>query len=205
MEMNRKEHWEKVYNTKELNEVGWYQEEPKTSLDFVRKINPSKESKIIDVGGGAYFFVDYLLGMEFSDITVLDISATALETVKNRLAEKSQLVKWVAEDITSYQPKEKYMIWHDRAVFHFLTEEADIKKYVKLVTESIVKKGHFILGTFSVDGPKKCSGLEITQYSEESIRETFSASFNLFESMRIDHVTPSGIKQNFIFSHLIPK
>ena len=114
-------------------------------------------------------------------------------------------VKWIDKDIVKFKTKEKFDVWHDRAVFHFLTKEIDIQKYVELVSESVVEGGHFILGTFSVDGPKKCSGLEIVQYSEETVKKTFAEEFELIESFRVDHVTPSGSKQNFIFSHFMRK
>jgi len=205
MEMNRKEHWEKVYNSRELEKVGWYQKKPTTSLKFIEKINSRKDDKIIDVGGGAYFLVDNLLEMSYTDITVLDISKSALIRAQERLDGKAKFVKWIIEDITAFNPEQKYTIWHDRAVFHFLTERFDIQRYVELISKNVIKGGHFILGTFSVDGPKKCSGLDIMQYSEEKVKETFKDSFEFNESLRVDHFTPSGIKQNFLFSHFVHK
>ncbi len=201
--MNRKDHWEKVYNSKELDEVGWFQEKPVTSLKLIEKIAPPSDANIIDVGGGAYFLVDYLLDMSYTDITVLDISKTSLEKAKQRLLEKGNFVKWIEQDIVNFQPNKSFYIWHDRAVFHFLTNKEDIQKYVELVSNSIVKNGHFIIGTFSTDGPKKCSGLKIVQYSKESMLKTFGEYFILAESIRVDHMTPSGSKQNFIFCHFI--
>jgi SAM-dependent methyltransferase len=205
MGMNRKEHWEKVYKTKELSEVGWFQEKPVTSLKFIEKINPPRDAKIIDVGGGAFFLVDYLLEMSFTDLTVLDISKTSLEKAKQRLLEKRYLVKWIEQDVVNFQPTESFDIWHDRAAFHFLTNESDIRKYVQLISDSVVKNGHFIIGTFSVDGPKKCSSLDIVQYSEESMLKTFGDSFALDESLWVDHIAPSGSKQNYLFCHFIRK
>ncbi len=205
MEKNRKDHWEKVYKSKELDELGWYQEKPLPSLNLIEKISPQTDAKIIDVGGGAYFLVDYLLEMSFENLTVLDISETALEKAKLRLSGKAAKVEWVHQDIVRFQPTEKYDIWHDRAVFHFLTSKGDIAKYVTVVSASVVKNGHFIIGTFSVDGPTSCSGLNIVQYSKESMLDTFGQTFRLEECFRHDHVTPYGNKQNYIFCHFIRK
>jgi len=203
MEMNRKEHWEKVYNTKELSNVGWYQETPITSLNLIKKINPPEDASIIDIGGGAYFLVDNLLAMSYTNISVLDISKSALDKAKKRLGEKANIVNWINEDIVYFIPEDRYMVWHDRAVFHFLTNPNDIKAYVDLVSNKVVKNGHFILGTFSTEGPEKCSGLDIIQYSKESAEKTFGKFFTLNESFKIDHITPSGMKQNFLFCHFI--
>lgn len=203
--MRHKEHWENVYNTKEIDAVGWFQKKPETSLKLIEKASINLNSPIIDVGGGAYFLVDNLLERSFTDITVLDISQKAIQIAKKRLGEAATKVNWIVEDIVEFKPVQKYVLWHDRAVFHFLTNTEDVKRYVNLVSDSVVNGGHFILGTFSVDGPKKCSGLDIVQYSEQSIADLFSANFDIFESFRIDHFTPSDFKQNFLFSHLIRK
>ncbi len=143
--------------------------------------------------------------MSFTDITVLDVSKTSLEKAKQRLLEKGDFVKWVELDVANFQPDKSFDVWHDRAVFHFLTNKNDIQKYVELISNSLVKNGHFIIGAFSVDGPQKCSGLEIVQYSEESMLRTFGKYFVLDKSLRIDHVTPSGSKQNYLFFHFIRK
>ena len=201
MKASRKEHWEKIYNSKEMDDVGWYQQIPETSLYFVDKIKLPFDAKIIDIGGGAYFFVDHLLNLAYEDITVLDISEAALQKAKERLGDRADKVKWLVADITEFEPDEKYDLWHDRAVFHFLTEDIDTQKYIKVLSENIATNGHFVLGTFSVDGPKKCSGLDIVQYSKESVKSKFSPTFDVVESFRIDHTTPFGNKQNFLFSH----
>ncbi|MDF1549475.1 MAG: class I SAM-dependent methyltransferase [Bacteroidales bacterium] len=205
MSIERKEHWERLYNSVEIDKVGWYQEKPETSLYFFNKLELPKNANIIDVGGGAYFFVDYLLEAGYKNITVLDISETALQTTKNRLADKANMIKWIVNDITEFKPVENYYLWHDRAVFHFLTSEADRRKYVKSLSDSLLPNGHFILGTFSVDGPKKCSGLEICQYSETSVNKVFGDFFVQHETLRVDHITPSGAIQNFLYAHFIRK
>lgn len=203
--MGQKEHWENVYETKAFDTVGWYQEKPETSLNLINEANINPSLPIVDIGGGAYFLVDNLLEKSYSDITVLDISQNAIQIAKERLGDKASNVEWIVEDIVEFKPKKRFVLWHDRAVFHFLTNPEDIQKYVKLVSSSVVDGGHFILGTFSTDGPKKCSGLDIVQYSEQAVNDLFSASFDVVKSFRIDHFTPSNFKQNFLFSHLVKK
>lgn len=198
-EFNRKNHWENIYQTKSLDEVSWYQPKPETSLDFVEKLNLPKTAKVIDVGGGDSFFVDYLLEQGFQNITVLDISEAAIERAKNRLGEKATLVKWIVEDAAKFKPTEKYDFWHDRAAFHFLTDEEDIEKYVDTVSKYIENEGFLVVGTFSEDGPKKCSGIDIRQYSEHSLTKVFEKSFENIECFTIDHKTPFDTIQNFVF------
>jgi len=198
-EFDRKEHWENVYENKGIDEVSWYQPTPETSLNIIEELNLSKKSKIIDIGGGGSFLVDNLLELGYTDITVLDISEKAIDKVKNRLGEKSNLVNWIVSDIVSFKPNESYDVWHDRAVFHFLTNEFDIKMYKELVSNSINSNGNFILGTFSENGPEKCSGIEVTQYSEGSMREAFGNSFVTQECFNENHKTPFETIQKFTF------
>ncbi len=195
--MDRKNHWETVYNTKNPDEVSWTQEKPQTSLDFIHALGLDKTANIIDIGGGDSKLVDFLLEEGFENITVLDISAKALERAQSRLGEKAKKVKWVVSDITQFKPTEQYDLWHDRAAFHFLTEPEQISNYVKLTEKAV--KGNFILGTFSEQGPKKCSGLDITQYSEEKMETTFQNAFQKLECKTEDHTTPFGTNQNFVF------
>lgn len=197
--LNRKKHWENIYKTKNLDEVSWYQPKPETSLSFFEKYDISKSTNIIDVGGGDSFLVDNLLKLGYQNITVLDISENAIKKAKNRLGDKSKLVKWIVTDITDFIPTEKYDIWHDRALFHFLTDWKDIEHYKTISTESISKNGLLILGTFSDKGPKKCSGIAIKQYSEQELSSQFQANFNNLECFTIDHQTPFDTKQNFVF------
>lgn len=197
MESNRKNHWETVYETKQPNEVSWTQENPKTSIDFIRETHIEKSAKIIDIGGGDSKLVDFLLEEGYENITVLDISSTALERAKKRLGKNAEKVSWIASDITEFKPDTSYDIWHDRATFHFLTTGEQINKYVE-ITEKWVS-GFLIIGTFSNQGPKKCSGLEIKQYSETELEKQFSNSFKKLKCISEDHTTPFETKQNFTF------
>jgi SAM-dependent methyltransferase len=197
MDMNRKNHWEAVYETKQPNEVSWTQEKPETSLDFIREIHLEKSSKIIDIGGGDSKLVDFLLYEGYENITVLDISANALERAKKRLGKKSEKVNWIVSDISEFKPKTTYDIWHDRATFHFLTTEEQVEKYVEITGKWVT--GFLIIGTFSEIGPKKCSGLDIKQYSESELEKQFSNRFKKLKCSTEDHITPFETKQNFTF------
>jgi len=194
--LDRKNHWETVYNTKKPDEVSWTQEVPQISLDFINSLQLDKSASIIDVGGGDSKLVDYLLNEGFENVTVLDISGKALERAKKRLGDKAHKVKWVESDILKFNPQETYDVWHDRAAFHFLTEPEQIQTYVEL-TKKVVD-GHMILGTFSENGPKKCSGLDIKQYNEEAMEATFQ-NFEKIHCSTEDHKTPFNTTQNFIF------
>lgn len=156
-----------------------------------------KSSKIIDIGGGDSKLVDHLLNQGFENITVLDISEKALEKAKIRLGEKSKKVTWIISDILDFEPTETYDVWHDRAAFHFLTTEEEIEKYKSIVNKSVA--GFLIIGTFSENGPLKCSGLEISQYSQEKLTSTFEEKFDKIDSVLEDHQTPFGTTQNFLF------
>ena len=195
---NRKAHWETIYDTKALNEVSWYQPTPRTSLDFIQKY-AEKDDAIIDVGGGDSFLVDHLLDLDYTNISVLDISENAIERAKKRLGDKAQNVKWIVSDITEFEPKESYNIWHDRAVFHFLTDAKDIEKYQQIVAAALSPKGKKLIGTFSESGPKKCSGIEIKQYSENLLKQTFQRDFEPLECFFENHTTPFDTIQNFVF------
>ena len=197
MESNRKNHWETVYETKQPNEVSWTQENPKTSIDFIRETHIEKSAKIIDIGGGDSKLVDFLLEEGYENITVLDISSSALERAKKRLGKNAEKVSWIASDITEFKPDTSYDIWHDRATFHFLTTGEQINKYIE-ITEKWVS-GFLIIGTFSNQGPKKCSGLEIKQYSETELEKQFSNRFKKLKCISEDHTTPFETKQNFTF------
>lgn len=197
METDRKNHWETVYETKQPNEVSWTQENPKTSLDFIRETHLGKSAKIIDIGGGDSKLVDFLLEEGYENITVLDISSKALERAKKRLGKNAKKVNWIVSDITEFKPETKYDIWHDRATFHFLTTAEQVEKYVEITKKFV---GSFlIIGTFSDQGPKKCSGLDIKQYSEMEMENQFSNSFKKLKCIAEDHITPFETKQNFTF------
>lgn len=195
----RSQHWENIYTTKSLTEVSWYQPTPQTSIDLIKQCSKSKHDKIIDIGGGDSFLVDHLIELGYTDISVLDISEMAIQRAKNRLGEKAKLVKWIVSDIVNFKPQFSYDIWHDRAAFHFLTNENDIDVYKSLIGFSILKKGFLILGTFSNNGPLKCSGISIKQYNEQSLIELAQPNFKLEGSFTLDHETPFNTHQNFIF------
>lgn len=192
-----KPHWEIIYSSKEPHEVSWTQDVPKTSLDFIKSFNLSKEASIIDVGGGDSRFVDFLIDQSYTDITVLDISEKALERTRLRLGDKANGITWIVSDITEFVPDRNYSIWHDRATFHFLTTENQINKYLEIAGKSV--SGYIIIGTFSENGPEKCSGLEIKQYSESTISTRFKFAFEKIRCIREDHKTPFNTVQNFLF------
>ena len=198
MSQSIKTHWEKVYQTKSPNEVSWTQETPTTSLKLIQSFQLKTSAKIIDVGGGDSKLVDHLLERGFENITVLDISEKALEKAQKRLGSRAKQVKWIACDINNFKPEHSFDLWHDRAAFHFLTSEEQIKKYCSIATSSVNK--YLVVGAFSKDGPDKCSGLEIKQYDLATLSTAFSSGFKTIQSLTEDHTTPFKTKQNFIFS-----
>lgn len=200
MTVNFKSHWENVYQSKNENEVSWYQEVPSKSLDLINSLNLRKDSKIIDVGAGESRLVDNLLSLGFKNVTVLDISSKSIEKTKQRLGKKSKLVNWVVSDIVDFIPDKSFDLWHDRAAFHFLTDKISIKKYVDLVNNSVNSQGNLIVSTFSINGPLKCSGLQISQYNKNSISELFKEEFKLSYSETSVHQTPFNTNQEFIFN-----
>ncbi len=196
---NNKTHWENIYSTKELTDISWFQPVPETSLEFLAQFKLPKTAKIIDVGGGDSLLVDHLIEQGYSNITVLDISEVALERAKARLGDKAELVKWIVSDASTFVPVETYDFWHDRAVFHFLTEEKDIENYMKVLAKGVKVDGILIMGTFSEVGPTKCSGIPIKQYSEKSITDRLTALFDKIKCLTVDHRTPFDTIQNFLF------
>ena len=193
-----KEHWENIYATKGMQEVSWFQKVPTTSLELINQVAENKQDAIIDIGGGDGFLVDNLLELGYTDITVLDISKNAIDRAKKRLGKLAEKVKWIVADITEFVPKQEYVIWHDRAVFHFLTQQKDKENYRELVNSAV--SGYFILATFSDQGPNKCSGLEICKYDKQDIQAFFSLNFRMISFFKYNHLTPFGTYQNFIFS-----
>ena len=200
MEYDTKEHWQSVWSRKKSNEVSWYQKEPKSSIDLILSTNPSKDASIIDVGGGDSNLVDRLLELGFKNITVLDISTKALERAKERLGKRAETIKWIECDIKRFDAHDKYDIWHDRALLHFLTAEEDLKNYVELTRKCVKRGGYLILSTFSTKGPMMCSGLDTKQYSEESMKKLFSDGFEHVKSFEEEHVTPWQTGQIFIYN-----
>ena len=196
---DKKQHWENIYRTKELKDVSWFQPKPTTSLDFIKEFNVPLDARIIDVGGGDSLFADHLLQMGYTDISVLDISEHALERAKKRLGKDAIKIKWIVADAADFHPTEQYDFWHDRAAFHFLTSESEIENYIETIKKSISPNGVLILGTFSEEGPKKCSGIEIKQYSEKTMAERLTQFFHKVKCISVDHKTPFDTIQNFIF------
>jgi 2-polyprenyl-3-methyl-5-hydroxy-6-metoxy-1,4-benzoquinol methylase len=196
---NLKNHWDTIYATKKSNEVSWTEDVPATSLNFIHSFNISRDASIIDIGGGESKLVDFLLKEGFKDITVLDISEQAIKNAQTRLGNSASQVKWIVSDITEFRPTQHYDIWHDRATFHFLTTQEQIEKYVRTASESLGKSGFMTIGTFSENGPEKCSGLRIRQYSEINLELTLGSSFNKIRCIQEDHVTPFNTIQNFLF------
>ncbi|MBO3098651.1 class I SAM-dependent methyltransferase [Gelidibacter pelagius] len=197
MKMDSKEHWESVYENKSPNEVSWTQEKPEVSLKLIEESEISKSAKIIDIGGGDSKLVDFLLEKGYQNITVLDISAKALEKAKKRLGEKADKVQWIISDVTKFEPTEIYDLWHDRAAFHFLTSKEQIKIYTAITNKFVADR--LIIGTFSKQGPTKCSGLEISQYDENGLAKVFETHFKKTKCLTTDHITPFETVQNFQF------
>jgi len=196
---DRKEHWDRIYRTKELTEVSWFQPVPQVSVDFIKDYNLPINAQIIDIGGGDSMLVDHLLDMGYSNISVLDISEAALEKAKQRLGARAEQVKWITTDVITFKPIEQYDLWHDRATFHFLSDEGEIRSYLDTAHESLVQGGMLLLGTFSEQGPDRCSSLRVTQYSEQTMTDLLMPRFEKLRCITTDHRTPFGTTQNFVF------
>lgn len=197
--MDKKSHWEKIYTEKKFEEVSWYQKEPVTSLALIRKYSVATNARIIDVGAGDSYLATSLLKHGFSDITVVDISGAVINRAKSRMAADAGKITWVTADITAFSSRQRFDIWHDRATFHFLTSEGDVVKYSTVLQDSLNPNGFAIIGTFSEQGPTKCSGIAIRQYSAESLAKVFASGFECIETFTEDHITPFGTVQNFVF------
>lgn len=197
--MDTKTHWENVFATKHANEVSWTQENPTTVLAFIEEIGLDKNTNIIDVGGGESFLAEKLLDKGFKNIWVLDISKNALTKAKERLGDRANLIHWVVADITEFKSDIKFDFWNDRAVFHFLTDEKQVEKYISIIENTMNESGYFLLGTFSENGPEKCSGLCIKQYSETAMKAAFRKNFEALNCFTEDHKTPFNTIQNFQF------
>lgn len=195
--ITRKEHWEKVYETKQPHEVSWTQEMPKTSLEFFHSFNLPKSASIIDIGGGDSKLVDYLLEEGYQHISVLDISSRAIEKAKLRLGNKADKVIWIECDVTEFNPSSVYDCWHDRATFHFLTSADDMNVYLATARKAV--KNFMIIRTFSEKGPKKCSMLEVHQYTEEELQQQLQDGFVKIKCVTENHITPFKTIQNFLF------
>lgn len=201
--MDAKKHWETIYSTNAPDAVSWYRPHLETSLALIeRATNGKKSASIVDVGGGESTLADDLLSLGYSDITVLDISETAIAVCKERLRDKARNVHWLAADVTLTELGGfGFDIWHDRAVFHFLTTMEQRVAYVRNVSRSVKRGGHVIVSTFGPEGPMKCSGLDVMRYDAESLHEQFGASFRLVESSTEIHRTPFDTTQQFLYCY----
>jgi len=197
--MNRKKHWEKLYRTTAADEVGWYQAHPTMSLNLIESTGVQKTGNLIDVGGGDSTLVDHLLDQGFEHVTVLDISAAALERAKARLGNRARLVTWIEGDATDFRSSKTYDVWHDRAVFHFLTDEEDREKYRETMNSVVSAQGHVIMATFAYEAPPTCSGLPVVRYSPQFLALAIGNVFDLIESFEELHITPGGKQQPFIY------
>ena len=196
---DRKKHWEAVYSSRLAHETSWHQEEPYLSLSLIENAAIGTDAAVIDVGGGASLLVDRLLELGYRDLTVLDISAAALEQARKRLGKKADPVTWLETDVTDFSADRQYDLWHDRAVFHFLTGRRDREKYLRALNTALGAGGQAIIATFALDGPEKCSGLEVVRYDLELLQQVLGDRFICLEEEREGHVTPAGGRQNFGF------
>jgi len=198
--MDRKQHWDAVYAEKAEDAVSWFQTRPETSFALIRSTGIAKSEALIDVGGGASRLVDALLAEDFSDVTVLDVAAAALATSRARLGKDADKARWIAADITRWQPTRRYRLWHDRAVFHFLTEPADRLAYRRALESGLAPGGTAIIASFALDGPKRCSGLPVQRYAPETLAMELGPAFTLAVQRHEAHTTPAGKIQRFQYS-----
>ena len=197
---NKKEHWENIYKTKDHKKVGWYQESPEISLELLSTINANPSQSIVDVGCGASVLVDNLISQGFKDITLLDLSQEALLSIEKRLGRKGNIPNYLTADITSpIELSKKVDVWHDRAVFHFLTDSQDREVYMRNLENNLSASGYAVIGTFSLNGPSSCSGLNIVQYDEQKMKIELPDSLELLESKVSVHVMPSGAEQEYMY------
>jgi SAM-dependent methyltransferase len=199
VDIDRKAHWDRIHSSKDETGVSWYQSEPRLSLELIRSVAPSARGRIIDVGGGASVLVDRLIDLPFDRIAVLDVSETALSRARARLGPRAGRVDWIVADLTAIESLGTFDVWHDRAVFHFLTVEADRRKYVELARRTVPVGGHLIIATFADDGPKQCSDLDVCRYNAETIRAELGEGFSLVRGAREAHTTPWGSSQAFFY------
>lgn len=198
--MERKTHWEDVYNTKSPDEVSWYQPHAQRSLELIRTVAPAPGTAVLDVGGGASTLVDDLLAAGYRQLTVLDLSSAALARSRDRLGPAAETVRWLEADILDVAlPASGFDVWHDRAVFHFLTAEHDQQRYLAQVRHALKPGGHVVIATFSEAGPTRCSGLDVRRYSPEALQTAFGPDFELLASEREVHTTPARRPQAFVY------
>ena len=199
---DRQSHWQTVYLTKGEQQVSWSQADPQPSLGLIESVAAGRDASIIDIGGGASRLVDALLARGFHDLTVLDLSEAALASARERVGAPGAAVRWVADDVTVWQPQQAFDIWHDRAAFHFLVAESDRAAYLERLHRGVKAGGHAVIGTFALDGPEKCSGLPVQRYDPATLSRTIGPAFELIAHEAHRHVTPWGATQSFQFSVL---
>lgn len=198
--MGRREHWEQVYSSKPSDRLGWYKPRLQTSLDWITALTPDPQAPIIDVGGGASTLVDDLLDRGYTDITVLDLAGPALDLIRTRLGTRSSAVHWLRGDVTEIEFEEDaFQLWHDRAVFHFLTEPDDRERYVANLKRALRPGGYLVIGTFAPEAPPKCSGLPVQRYDVDLLRNTLGQEFMLQRNQKEMHVTPGGVQQMYLY------
>ncbi len=200
--MDNKQHWDNVYASKQSEDLTWYQQHERISLDIIKNVAPNITSNIIDIGGGSSTLIDDLLNTGYRNLSVLDLSSEALSTSKKRLAERNSVISWIEADITKVElPKNYYDVWHDRAVFHFLTQQQDREAYVDRVNNSVKPGGYVIVATFGSDGPLKCSGLPVVRYDSKELHNEFGNGYKLIDHIEEEHLTPKGAIQKFIYCY----
>lgn len=199
-EASRQAHWEELYTTSDETQVSWFQDNPALSLALIELAKPDKDAAIIDIGAGASRLVDALLERGFRRVTVLDISAAALDLAALRLGRRASEVGWIAADVTEWQPSRRFDIWHDRAAFHFLVDAEDRAAYIARLKAALVPGGHAIIATFAADGPDTCSGLPVHRYDAAGLAKELGEGFTLVDTRQHDHATPSNSNQRFQFS-----
>lgn len=194
---SRRAHWDDIYGRKDEDAVGWFQAEPRLSLELIGRTGLPPEAGVIDIGGGASRLVDRLLERGFADITVLDLAEAALARTRGRLGAAAERVRWLVGDVTAWRPGRRYDLWHDRAVFHFLAEAADREAYLEALRAALRPGGHLVVATFAADGPERCSGLPVVRYESDALAATLGAGFSPVETATEEHRTPAGVPQRF--------
>jgi 2-polyprenyl-3-methyl-5-hydroxy-6-metoxy-1,4-benzoquinol methylase len=195
----RQQHWEKVYSSAAFDDLSWYQAHPSTSLQLIEATGIDKDARIIDAGGGESLLVDNLLELGYENVTVLDVSSRALERAQARLGERAGSVTWICGDVIGFRPTDRFDVWHDRAVFHFLTDEEERVGYLQTLREAVKPGGHVIMATFAPDAPPKCSGLDVVRYSSDLLSAELAPDFRLVETAEEVHTTPAGKRQHFLY------
>lgn len=202
MNTETQDHWNRVYTTRAVDAVSWYQAQPRISLELIAAADLPVDAPIIDIGGGASVLVDCLLAQGRSALSVLDVSAAALANSRARLGANAAKVQWIEADVREFEPPQRYALWHDRAVFHFLTDPADRERYMAAMRRSLKPRAHVVVATFALDGPARCSGLDVARYDAATLHAQFGDDFELLDSRRETHITPAGAEQRFTWIHL---